>query len=454
MKKALIIFGSTGDLMYKKLIPALNQLIAKGHLDETSKIYAVARRDCTLNDIFHEAKDHISDEIDWDALDSLMEYVRVDINTDNDYLALRDKVQREGFNNIAIYLAVPPNLFPTISKGVSQCGLIKKGEKHKRIVFEKPFGEDLASAENINAALSQYFDETQIYRIDHYLGKEMIQNILVVRFANMLFQNAWNHHAIRAITILAKESVDVKSRGAYYDKIGALKDMLQSHLLQMAALITMDKPSSFESEALKDEKVRALKTMTFKLKTMLLGQYKGYKETDNVAPNSNTETFAYIEATMQEGNLKDVPIRFITGKHLNEKRSEIIVYFKDDETIESIFPTIEKGHNKLTIKVAPEEGVTFQLNVKKPGLSEDIVPAIMDYCHACQALENIPEAYEKLLLDLLHENRTLFTRWDEVETTWQLTEQIKTKSSNPIIYDTYQDILDNLKDKGVPTDDL
>ncbi|MFW5838559.1 MAG: glucose-6-phosphate dehydrogenase [Bacillota bacterium] len=454
MKKALIIFGSTGDLMYKKLIPALNQLISKGHLDKTSKVYAVARRDCTLNAIFQAAKDHINEPIDWDALNALMEYVRVDINVKDDYLALKDKVHHDGYDNIAIYLAVPPNLFPTIAKGVSQCGLINKGEAHKRIVFEKPFGEDLDSAEKINTALSHYFDEKQIYRIDHYLGKEMIQNILVVRFANMLFQNAWNHRAISAITILAKEKTDVKTRGAYYDKIGALKDMLQSHMLQMAALITMNKPSSFASEALKNEKVFALKNMEFNPKSMLLGQYKGYKNTDNVNPHSKTETFAYVEATMKKGKLEGVPIHFITGKHLNEKRSEIIVYFKDDVSIETIFPNIEKGHNKLTIKVAPEEGVTFQLNVKKPGLSEAIVPATMDYCHVCQALENIPEAYEKLLLDLLHENRTLFTRWDEVETTWQLIEQIKTIKTSPIIYDSYEELLAKLKSKGVPTDDL
>jgi len=454
MKNALIIFGSTGDLMYKKLIPALNQLIKKKHLDHTLKIYAVGRRDYTIKKLFEEAKDYIKEPIDWEALEAITEYVRIDINTPKHYEALRKKVREDGFENKSIYLAVPPKLFPIIAKGVSEAKLIEKGDKHSRIVFEKPFGYDFQSAKAINASLSHYFDETQIYRIDHYLGKEMIQNILVVRFANQLFQNAWSHHTIKKITILAKEKGGIKSRGAYYDNTGALKDMLQSHLLQMAAMITMDKPKTFNSVDIKNGKVNALKRLTFDHTKMMLGQYDGYRETNEVKARSNTETFAYLEATINDGPLKNVPIQFVTGKALDEKRSAIIVYFKDDDSIATLFPNADKNTNKLTIKVAPQEGVSFQLSVKKPGHSNTLVPVELDYCHSCNALENIPEAYEKLLLDLLHMDRTLFTRWDEVETTWSLTETIKTDQEDLLIYKTYQDLVDKLKKRGVNTNDL
>jgi glucose-6-phosphate 1-dehydrogenase len=454
MKNALIIFGSTGDLMYKKLIPAINQLIRKNHLSTSSKVYAVGRREYTVNQLFEEARVHIEDEIDWDTLKRMTEYVRMDIDTQAHFDALRNKVHEEGFEHISIYLAVPPKLFPSIAKGVSKAGLIEKGDSNARIVFEKPFGHDLKSAQAINQSLSNYFDETQIYRIDHYLGKEMIQNILVVRFANQLFQNAWSSKTIKKITILAKEKGGVKSRGAYYDGTGALKDMLQSHLLQMAALMTMDKPKTFKSKDIKNEKVRALKRLSFDSSDMVLGQYEGYRDTDEVDEHSKTETFAYVEASIKEGPLKGVPVSFVTGKALDEKQSGIIVYFKDDESIETLFPNAKKNTNKLTIKVAPEEGVSFQLSVKEPGHSTTLVPVELDYCHSCNALENIPEAYEKLLLDLLKSDRTLFTRWDEVETTWSLTETIKKDRHNLVFYKTYQDLLNKIKEKGVNTDDL
>ena len=240
MKTYLIKFGSTGNLMYKKLLPAISALLKKNLFPDDLRILAVARRDCTLEDYLKDAKEQATAEVDWDEISNRIEYFKMDINTKKDYQKLAKKVG----NNVLkmIYLAVPPKLISPIAKGIYDGGLVQKGNINERIVFEKPFGEDLASAKNINQMLWSYFDEKQIYRIDHYLGKEMIQNILTVRFANRLFQESWSNHAIESVTLIAKESEGVLSRAAYYDKVGAIKDMVQSHLMQMAALVAMEDP--------------------------------------------------------------------------------------------------------------------------------------------------------------------------------------------------------------------
>ncbi|MFO7969938.1 MAG: glucose-6-phosphate dehydrogenase [Candidatus Izemoplasmatales bacterium] len=449
MKQAIVIFGSTGNLMYKKLIPALDKLIKKEHLDESSKIYCIARKDFSLKDYIADAKKQVTEEVNWEKLVTFLEYIVFDVNDINDYLLLKNKIKADGYTDLSIYLAVPPNLFPIIAKGVSESKLISKGESEKRIVFEKPFGENLNSAKKINRELWKYFDEKQIYRIDHYLGKEMIQNILVVRFANVVFNHIWNNSTISSVSILSKEKEGVMSRGGYYDKIGALKDMLQSHLLQMASLIAMDKPTSLDSEAIKDEKVKVLKDMIFSEKDLIVGQYKGYLEAKKVAKDSNTETFVYAKAYIENDTWKGVPFHFLSGKKLDEKLSEIIIHFKDDSALKAYFPSATKHQNKLIIRVAPKEGVQFQLNVKEPGLGEQTIPASLDYCHSCDALKNNPESYEKLLLELLNKNRTLFTRWDEIETTWNLVDELKSKDKKVHQYETYQDMIKIIKSKGV-----
>ncbi|MGE4571228.1 MAG: glucose-6-phosphate dehydrogenase [Candidatus Izemoplasmatales bacterium] len=453
MKKALVIFGSTGNLMYKKLIPAIYHLIQQGHIGEDFMVYAVARRNQSFDDYIKEAKNQVKISIDWTHFKQYINYRVLNVDNIDDYRRLNDEIVNKSYNDVSIYLATPPTLFPLISKGISQSGFIKKGEKQKRIVFEKPFGEDLESAQSINKELWKYFDESQIYRIDHYLGKEMIQNILVVRFANIIFEQSWDYRSIQAITILAKEEEGVLSRGGYYDKIGALKDMLQSHLLQMAALILMDKPKEMTSDLIKDEKVKIFQSMTFDQKDMLLGQYKGYTDSEKVDRNSSTETFVYAKAYVQNQRWHNVPIHFLTGKKLNEKRSEIIIHFKDNHDLNLLFPQSSKVENKLVIKVSPKEGVEFKFNVKEPGLTNNIHPAILDYCHNCKALENTPEAYERLFMELLNDQPTLFTRWDEIEKTWELVKSMKS-DSQPIVYNSYEDLLNILEKKEVLIDDL
>ena len=455
MKKAITIFGSTGNLMYKKLIPALDSLLKKGHLDEDTKIYCMARKDCTLEDYIEDAKKQVKEEIDWDRLIPYLNYIKIDINTVDGYKLLNETMMEDGITDSTFYLAVPPVLFPLIAKGISDSGLINKKEDNKRIVFEKPFGENLESAKNINKQLWNYFDETQIYRIDHYLGKEMIQNILVVRFANKIFEQAWNNETIDSVHIIAKETESIMSRGGYYDKIGALKDMLQSHLLQMASLIAMEKPKTYKSEDIKNAKVKVFKDFKILPKDVITGQYKGYRNEDKVDPNSTTETFVFAQASINNERWRGVPFYFTTGKNLDEKRSEIIVNFKSTEGSEDLWPEQAKTKNQLVIKVAPEEGVMFQFNVKEPGLGEHIVPAKLDYCHSCQSLENTPEAYEKLLLDLLNNHRTLFTRWDEIESTWTIIDKLITSIKAPIIYKDYSEIKELIYSSyGEDIDDL
>ncbi|MCF7925613.1 MAG: glucose-6-phosphate dehydrogenase [Candidatus Izimaplasma sp.] len=455
MKQGIMIFGSTGNLMYKKLIPAIDHLLKKGHIAEDTKIYAMARRDCTLEDYIQDAKDNMIDDVNWDKIEPLMEYIILDVNNVEDYKTIKTQIEDDGIEDLVIYLAVPPFLFPVIAKGISESGIIQKGDQTKRIVFEKPFGEDLASAKSINKDLWQYFDEKQIYRIDHYLGKEMIQNILMVRFANKIFEQVWNHESIAYVMIVAKEEESVLSRGNYYDKIGALKDMLQSHLLQMAALVAMEAPETYTSEAIKEEKVAVLKALKLVPKDIILGQYKGYKKEDKVDPNSNTETFVFAQASIDNDRWRGVPFYFMTGKKLDEKRSEIIVQFKTSDKINTMWPEENTKNNRLQIEVAPDEGVVFQFNVKNPGLSNKLTSAKLDYCHSCQAVDNTPEAYERLLLDLLKQNRTLFTRWDEIETTWTIVEKASKRRRTLFTYDTFDDVKEEIINQyGEAFDDL
>lgn len=453
-KQALIIFGSTGNLMFKKIIPALNQLLS---LDPSIslQVLAVGRRDYTKKEYVEYAASQTKTTVDWMLMECTIEYVKIDLDQEHEYSFIKTRLDELNISEAIYYLAVPPQLFPVIAQGINSANLIEKGDSTKRIVFEKPFGEDLESAKLINRSLWLYFDESQIYRIDHYLGKDMIQNILVVRFGNKIFEHTWNAQNIRSVVILAKETEGVMSRGYYYDSIGALKDMLQSHLLQMASLIAMRKPLAFSSEEIKNQKVAVFNALKIDPASVMKGQYLGYKDTEKINPNSTTETFVFCRAFIDNDKWRDVPFYFITGKKLNEKRSEIIINFKDDDSLMALQPTAKKHQNKLLVKVSPEDGVEFHFNVKAPGLYNEITTAKLDYCHSCLSLQNTPEAYEKLLLDVLQQNRTLFTRWDEIESTWQIVNDAIVRKEAPFEYRDYNDIVNMIKKtQGVDLDDL
>ncbi|MDR4969156.1 MAG: hypothetical protein RG740_06020, partial [Acholeplasmataceae bacterium] len=314
IKKIITIFGSTGNLMYKKLFPALDALIKKGLINQDVKILCIARKDCTLEDYVEEAKKEVKENLDWDSIIPYLTYIKMDLFEMTDYIMLKDMIHAEGKDlDVMFYLAVPPTLFEPIAKGLSISKIMTKAQENRRILFEKPFGSDFEDAKHINQTLQELFDEKQIYRIDHYLGKEMIQNILIMRFANSLFKHQWDNKRIKSITVLAKESETVMMRGGYYDGVGALKDMVQSHLLQMVSLITMNQPIENKSSAIKDSKVDILNKVEFDLNSSIFGQYDGYLDESGIQKDSNTETFVFLKAHINHKNWKGVPIYFLTG---------------------------------------------------------------------------------------------------------------------------------------------
>jgi len=254
---SFIIFGATGDLMHEKLLPALAALFSRGNVHEDSHIIAVGRRDYTTEDYLKHAQSRVEKAVDFELLNRVVTYVKIDVSDANTYGAIEKVIPGNGHDRI-FYLAVPPRLFPVITQGLSISNLLENANPNHRIIYEKPYGENLENARQINDAICKYVRETEIYRIDHYLGKEMMQTLLALRFANKIFEHVWDRSSIDTVTIVAKESIGVKDRGPYFDQIGALKDMVQSHLLQMAALVAMEEPKSMDASAIRDEKVKVL----------------------------------------------------------------------------------------------------------------------------------------------------------------------------------------------------
>ncbi|HKL61639.1 MAG TPA: glucose-6-phosphate dehydrogenase [Acholeplasma sp.] len=451
MKKDLIItiFGSTGDLTARKLLPAITKLMNDKLQLASTLVIAVGRKDHDVDSYIESVKKIYSDNKGLDALKDVILYHHLDINTNKDYQTLSELIKKHANKNTRklYYLAVGPDLLEPISQNFSQSGLVKKDDFNSSIVFEKPFGNDLESAKKINELLWQYFDEKQIYRIDHYLGKEMIQNILTVRFANKIFEDSWHNNSIKSIKLIVKETDGILSRGGYYDSSGALKDMIQSHLLQMLALVSMEVPNSYQSDDLKEEKIKVLQKLKYDKDSLIMGQYKGYLNEENVKNDSRTETFVFVKAFVDTPRFKGVPMYLLTGKKLDIKESVIIVEF--EETSQQRKWHLPLKTNKLYIKIAPEDGISLALNSKVPGLSDDVESVELEYCIACNAVGNMPEAYEKLILDLTNYHKRLFTRWDEIEYSWQFVDQIKQDFDDSekelFIYNDFNDIKKMIK---------
>lgn len=451
MKHVLFtIFGATGNLMYKKLLPALYHLKIQNRLPEDTKIICIGRKDFTTESYIEDARSRVNGNVNWDVLGDILLYYKMEITNSNDYTILNEYINQNCAPQLdakIFYLSTAPNFFPIIAKGISDAGLVSKNDGISRVIFEKPFGEDLSSAKTYNELMNRYFDESQIYRIDHYLGKEMIRNILVVRFANRVFEDIWNNKGIESVKIIVKETEGILSRGEYYDAAGALRDMVQSHMMQMISLIAMEPPMNFDTDELRDEKVKVIDKLSccpIDLNNLIIGQYKGYLQEKNVKQDSNTETFVFIKAKIDNERWSGVPFYLITGKKLDEKKSEIVITFKDNSSAYKKWKPGSIMKNQLIIRVAPNDGISFQINTKLPGLQMDVAPTVMDYCHSCQAIGNLPEAYERLILDMIEGNTIQFTRWDEIESSWKFIDDIKTKSNleqkSLMVYETYQEL--------------
>lgn len=441
MKRILfVIFGGTGDLAGRKLLPALSKLQTDRENPIDLSIIAIARREHTNASYLREMEEHAPASFDLNILEKRISYFKMDVTNPQAYGDLKKRIDDvTGETDLCLYyLALSPELFTSAASNLAAVGLIEKGNRQNRVIFEKPFGTDLESAIRINQGLSSVLDEDQIYRIDHYLGKEMIQNLMMVRFGNRIFEDSWNNTSIKSIRIVVKEKEGILGRGSYYDRAGALKDMVQSHLLQMLSLVAMDVPLSYHSEDVKNEKSTVLDNLSFDPSACHFGQYDGYLDEKNVKKNSSTETFVRLKAHVDTPRFKGVPIYLTTGKKLSVKESYIMVEF--EVTSEQRKWNLPLKTNKLYIRIAPLDGVGLALNSKVIGSRDEVEEVELEYCAACKAFGNVPEAYERLLRDAMDGHKTLFARWDEIEKSWRHIEIIKTNQKKPFVYKNEEDL--------------
>lgn len=450
-KALFIIFGGTGDLAKRKLYPSLFRLFRKGNINKHFAVIGTARREWS-DDYFreivaesietlHPTKQEIND------FTSHFYYQSHNVNDTEEYQVLGTLANRldEDYQldgNRLFYLAMAPRFFGTISKHIKSEQIMTE-TGFSRLIIEKPFGTDYQTAEQLNHEIGAAFKEEQIFRIDHYLGKEMVQNISAVRFGNNIFESLWNHKYIESVQITLAESLGVEERGGYYDQSGALKDMVQNHILQVVSLLAMEPPTIFSEEAIRTEKINALKSVRIYdeqavKESVVRGQYgqgslgdhsfSSYRDEPGVEENSQTETFVAAKFMIDNFRWAGVPFYVRTGKRLTEKGTRINIVFKS--TPINVFreennTNTNLPENILTIYIQPTEGFSLTLNGKEIGDGFNIDPVKLDYRHSQENLDNSPEAYEKLILDCLKGDATNFTHWDEVATSWKIVDIIR-----------------------------
>jgi len=435
-----IIFGGTGDLTARKLIPALLQLRKAGYLDQRSVVLAVARKS-TFDDSTYRAwtreallAEGLAEEAVSSWCEECLHYQPLGEGGSEDYQALAKRIlgiEREHrlAGNRAFYLALPHAAFAGIVAGLKQAGL-NRGPGWTRLVIEKPFGHDLSSACQLNQQLHQVFEERHIYRIDHYLGKETVQNLLVFRFANAIFESLWNREHIERVEITVAEQLGVEDRAGYYDRSGALRDMVQNHIAQLLTLVAMEVPAVYDAESVRFEKIKVLRSLSpIAAEQVVYGQYalgeiegrqvRGYQEEAGVAPGSTTETFVALRLGVNNWRWQGVPFCIRTGKRLARRLTQIVVTFRRPPVcLFQSFGACLVGSNELVITLQPDEGFALRFDVKAPGepLRLERCPLRFNYREAFGAP---PDAYETLLLDFLMGDQTLFVHADEVETSWR-----------------------------------
>ena len=447
----LVLFGVTGDLSRKKLLPAVYDLANRGLLPPGFGLTGFGRRDWTDADFRDIAQDAIRsycrtpfDEGVWEQLAKGFRFVQGTFGDEDSFARLAETVERldeergTGGNH-AFYLSIPPAQFPVVCQQLSESGLSSpKPGTWRRVVIEKPFGDDLSSARALNDVVEKVFPPDAVFRIDHYLGKETVQNLLALRFANQLFEPIWNAHYVDHVQITMAEDIGIGSRAGYYDGIGAARDVIQNHLLQLLALTAMEEPVSFEADALRTEKEKVLSAVRVPAdiaRDTARGQYtggwqggsevQGYLEEDGVPPDSVTETYAAIRLDVDTRRWAGVPFYLRTGKRLGRRVTEIAVVFKRAPHLPfDLNETEELGQNALVIRVQPDEGVTIRFGSKVPGTAMEVRDVTMDFGYGHAFTESSPEAYERLLLDVLLGDPPLFPHQPEVELSWQILDPI------------------------------
>jgi glucose-6-phosphate 1-dehydrogenase len=447
----IVIFGGGGDLSWRKLVPAFYNLFINGYLPDQFTIFSIDFQNLTeaaykkriLEGVNLFSRSGKAKASEWKKFSAHLHFIQGDFTADNLYMRLKETLDENDKRlktrgTRLFYYSVAPRFIETISKNVSKHH-IADDRKKDRIIVEKPFGTDLESAQKLNTLLSNHFYEDQIYRIDHYLGKEVVQNILAFRFANHIFEPLWSNKFIDQIQITVAESVSVGTRGGYYDKSGALRDMIQNHLLQLLSLIAMDCPNNYDAEDIRKAKVKVLKKVRpfnaiSVAQNVVRAQYTAgtiegksqaaYRDETDVAKNSQTETYVALKLFIDNSRWKGVPFYLRTGKCMEKQSSEIMIQFKDSP--HKIFKD-DLEPNRLIISIQPEREISLLFEGKVPGLEMRLKPLEMDFTYKDSFEEAAPEAYEALLLDALEGDATLFIRADQVETAWKIVMPILTE---------------------------
>lgn len=427
--------GATGDLSKRKLIPAFYKLIKNKKIDRFALVGAsISKTD--IKTILNSAKKFIKDidEKVWRKLEKSSYFFELDFYDSDKYLEfnhfIKDVEKKHKLKgNRIFYLATLPEHFNIITKNLYDFNIVKKYQHEdecqdcnyiwSRIVYEKPFGHDLKSAIKINKCIKKLFNEKQIYRIDHYLGKELVDNISIVRFTNRIFEPLWNNKNIDSVQIILSEKIGIENRGKFYEKYGAIKDVVQNHMLQILSLIAMEQPKKLQAKYIRSQKAYVLKKLKFK--NAVLGQYKGYTKEKNVNKDSKTETFAALKLQIDNKRWSGVPFYLKTGKYLDKKEVAVHIKFK---MVKCLLPQgCPTDSNYLTIKIYPNDGFYLELNSKEPR-TNNIIPVKMKFCHSCLFGPNTSEAYENLLFDVIKGDQSAFVRSDEIEYCWKLVDKI------------------------------